>query len=67
VKRLLFPNPAPNQILISPRSGLPSMSIQTPPGRSQAKTYIILVMAASAVMSEPLMTPICCRNLLVWY
>lgn len=71
-KGLLFPNAncrinAGNQTLISPRSGLPSMSMQAPPRLSQAKTYIILVMAASAVMSEPLMTPICCRNLLVWY
>lgn len=56
-----------NQTLISPRSGLPSISMQAPPRLSQAKTYIILVMAASAVMSEPLITPICCRNLLVWY
>jgi hypothetical protein len=65
VKRIFNPNPGPNQILISPRKGLPSMSMQVCEGWLQAKTYIILVMAASAVMSEPLMTPICCKNLLV--
>lgn len=63
----LFPNPESNQILISPRKGVPSMSMQVREGCPQAKMYIILVIAASAVMSEPLMTPICCRNLLVWY
>jgi hypothetical protein len=53
------------QILISPQSGMASKAAHLAGSFSFANTYIIFVIAASAVISEPLITPTCCRNLLV--
>lgn len=57
--RFSNPNTGSNQMLISPLNGFSSISTQFSLVLLQAKTNIILVIAASAVMSEPLITPIC--------